>query len=242
MNLLLFNPNQVAADGTATASPRQLHHLRQVLGASAGSVFRAGIIGGRQGNATVLHCDENSARLALDLPDAPSPRPSVDLVLALPRPKVARRVLQTAASFGVGHIDLVNAWRVDKSYLDSPAYATDDMHTQLVLGCEQGRTTWLPTVTLHRRLMLFFDGDANRPPATRKLVAHPGTNTDLSQFSHSQDTPRTVIAIGPEGGWIQRELETFVHRDYTPIWLSDRILRVETAITAALAQLELLRR
>ena len=52
----------------------------------------------------------------------------------------------------------------------------------------------------------------------------------------------TTLAIGPEGGWIQREVDTFIARGFTPITLGVPILRVETAVAAALGQLVLLRR
>jgi hypothetical protein len=54
--------------------------------------------------------------------------------------------------------------------------------------------------------------------------------------------PPVEIAIGPEGGWIDRELETFQEAGFQPVRLGPWILRVETAVTAALAQIELLRR
>ncbi len=51
-----------------------------------------------------------------------------------------------------------------------------------------------------------------------------------------------MIAIGPEGGWIERELETFVARGFAPVSLGTPILRVEAAVASALGQLLLLHR
>ena len=51
-----------------------------------------------------------------------------------------------------------------------------------------------------------------------------------------------MLAIGPEGGWIERELETFVERGFKPVSLGAPILRVEAAVAAALGQLLLLQR
>ena len=50
------------------------------------------------------------------------------------------------------------------------------------------------------------------------------------------------IGIGPEGGWIEREVDTFAARGFTIVSLGDAILRTEAAVAGALAQLALLRR
>ncbi|HUS65687.1 MAG TPA: RsmE family RNA methyltransferase, partial [Kofleriaceae bacterium] len=53
---------------------------------------------------------------------------------------------------------------------------------------------------------------------------------------------RTIVAIGPEGGWIDRELETFERLGFSAVSLGAAVLRVESAVAATLAQLTLLRR
>ena len=50
------------------------------------------------------------------------------------------------------------------------------------------------------------------------------------------------MAIGPEGGWIQREVDTFAARGFTPVSLGTPILRVEAAVAALLGQIALLAR
>ena len=159
----------------------------------------------------------------------------VDLVLAMPRPKVLSRIVEHAASFGVDRIDIVNAWRVDKSYLDSPKLSSQALTEAARLGCEQGRHTWVPTLQLHRRFMAWVDTLEDAPPRTR-MVAHPGGATTVA--AHPVEG-RVVIAIGPEGGWIDRELETFDRLGFARVTLSASVLRSEVAVSAALAQLEL---
>ena len=45
------------------------------------------------------------------------------------------------------------------------------------------------------------------------------------------------LALGPEGGFIPYEVESFRQRGFTPVSLGDRILSVEVALTAALGVL-----
>jgi 16S rRNA (uracil1498-N3)-methyltransferase len=184
-------------------------------------------------------------RVALTEP-APPPLP-IELVLAVPRPKVLSRTIEIAAAFGVSRIELTNAWRVDKSYLSSPRVAPQALALAARLGAEQGATTHVPPIALHRRLMELLDGRwpaADAPPRT-KLVAHPGgapiERAVEAALADSGGDP-IALAIGPEGGWIPREVETFAARGFAVVSLGAAILRVEAAVAAALGQLVLLRR
>jgi RsmE family RNA methyltransferase len=261
VNLLLVDPAELGNDATCTLGDRRAVHLRRVLGAVVGSRVRAGLVGGGLGTAEVI-ADDGAAftlRLVVSEP-APLPLP-IELVLAIPRPKVLTRVVEIAAAFGVARIDLTNAWRVDKSYLDSPRLAPDALAHAARLGAEQGATTQLPVICVHRRLMSLLDerSDASLPeagppgspdrtgtiqrwpePPARKLIAHPGA-PPIETAVAGPAVP-LVLAIGPEGGWITREIETFVARGFSPVSLGAPILRVEAAVAAALGQLLVLRR
>jgi len=241
VNLLLVERDELADDGTIRLADRRAEHLRGVIGVTLGQHVRAGVIAGGLGTAEVLADDGVTMTLRLALSAPPSQPLPIELVLALPRPKVLTRVLEAAAAFGVSRIELTNAWRVDKSYLRSPRLATEAIAEAVRLGAEQGATTHLPPVTVHPRLMGLLD--VRWPPAgggtpATKLIAHPGAPA-------IETVPLTwplVLAIGPEGGWIQRELDTFIERGFTPVSIGAPILRVESAIAAALGQLLLLQR
>ncbi|HVK77491.1 MAG TPA: RsmE family RNA methyltransferase [Kofleriaceae bacterium] len=245
MNLLLLEPGEAAA-APVRVGGRRAEHLRRVLKVAIGDQIRAGVIGGPVGAATIVGDDGVEVELALALDGmAPAPMP-IDLVLAIPRPKVLSRVLETAAAFAVRRIDLVNAWRVDKAYLDSPRLAAAAIDEHLRLGAEQGMTTHLPAATVHRRLMPFLDEHHPAGAMSRgaRLCAHARGGVPIEEAWRGGDTrgqPLT-LAIGPEGGWIEREVETFAARGFAIVTLADAVLRVEAAVAAALGQLALLLR
>ncbi len=240
MNLLLVDRREISANGTVRLEGRRAEHLRNVLRVTIGDTCRAGIVGGELGTARVMAIDPEAITMHLESEGPPRPPLPIEIVLAIPRPKVLSRTLEHLAAFGVSRIDLTNAWRVDKSYLGSPRLQPDHVDAALRLGAEQGATTHLPDVHVHRRLMTLLDArwPAEQPPMASRLIAHPG--------SPPVETVRlvwpAVIAIGPEGGWIPRELETFVSRGFTPVSIGEPILRVEAAISAVVGQLILLRR
>ena len=242
MNLLLFDPAELP-ENEVTLAPgdRRAEHLRRVLRARPGLVLRAGAIRGATGRAEILADDERGMRLRVMLDGPVSPRPAIDLILAVPRPKVLPRVLETAASFGVGRIDLCNAWRVDRSYLASPRLAAAELAAALRLGCEQGATTWLPDVELHPLLMPFLRAPGRWTGESRRVIAHPRAGAPIEAVVGPGSAP-ALIAIGPEGGWIDRELDSFAELGFVPAHLGGAVLRVEAAVAAVLAQVQLLQR
>lgn len=239
MNLLLVDVGEVRGDGTCTIADRRAHHLRSVLGIAIGSQVRAGLVGGAVGTGEVIGDDGTAVTLRLDLRGAPPPPLDVELVLAVPRPKVITRTIEIAASFALRRIDLTNAWRVDKSYLGSPRLAAGALALAARFGAEQGATTHLPIIAVHDRLMGLLDDRFATPGAGQRVIASPGAPPIERVIDRRGPI---VIAIGPEGGWIERELETFVARGFAPVSLGTPILRVEAAVASALGQLSLIDR
>jgi RsmE family RNA methyltransferase len=236
--LLLLDAGEIA-DGRVVLDGRRARHLIEVLRVVVGQRLRAGVVGGAVGEAEVLAVRADTVEIAVTLDGAPPEAPAIDLAVAVPRPKVLSRVVQHAAAHGVRRIDLVNAWRVDKSYLGSSRLDDAAIDLALRLGAEQGVTTHLPEVAVHRRLMAWLDGPL--PDAVR-LLADARAGVDLERVLPPGDARPVLVAIGPEGGWIEREVETFVARGFAPVRLGAAVLRVEAAVTAALAQIALLRR
>ncbi len=243
MNLLLLEPAELAGAGgevVIAASDRRARHVREVLRAEVGQRLRAGVVGGATGQAEVLAV-EPDLRLRAELDGPASRRPAVDLVAAVPRPKALSRLVQSAAALGVGRIDLVNAWRVDKSYFDSPRLAPAALAEDARLGCEQGATTWVPEVEVHRLLMPFLE-EPRWPAAVTRLVAHPRGEALIEEVVPPGHTGAIALAVGPEGGWIDRELDSLAGRGFRAVRLGAAVLRADTAVAALLAQIELLRR
>lgn len=243
MNLLLLEPGEVDGD-VVDLTGRRARHVIAVLGASAGDRVRLGMMRGATGNGVVESIGRGRVRLRVELTTEPAPPPPVSLVLALPRPKSLSRALETAAQLGVRRIDLVNAWRVDKSYFDSPRLEPAKLRDSLVLGCEQGATTWLPAVEVHRLFTPFVRRAlAERVAGGRAagLLLHPRDAQPIEAVAGDR-AGDLIVAIGPDGGWIDRELSTFDDIGFRRASLGERVLRTDVAVAAALAQLTLLRR
>src|SRR5690606_4118602 len=119
MNLLLLEPSEISSEGEVVLDGRRARHLIDVLKVREGSVVRAGVIDGPIGSARVVGVDAVRVRLSAHLEGPLPPRPAVDLLLALPRPKVLKRLWAQLAALGVGTVVLTNASRVERFYFDS---------------------------------------------------------------------------------------------------------------------------
>jgi 16S rRNA (uracil1498-N3)-methyltransferase len=238
VNLVLLDPDELRADGTARLGGRRAAHVTQVLRAAAGDRILAGVVGGRMGEAEVLAASPEEIVLRPALDRAPPPPSPVSLLLALPRPKILRRVLQAAASMGVKRILLLGSYRVEKSYFASPFLAPDAVRAELLLGLEQGRDTVVPEVVV-RRLFKPFVEDELDPlfPSGTRLLAHPAGAAPLEDLAPS--APHATLAIGPEGGWTSYEADELRRRRFAPFSLGPRVLRVDAAVPYALGQVEL---
>ncbi len=230
MNLLLLEPEELRDDGTARLGGRRARHVRAVLGASAGSRIRAGVVGGRMGEAEVLSSEEGELVLAPRLDQEPPPPAPLQLLLALPRPKVLRRVLQAVASMGVKRLVLCGSYRVERSYFGSPALEAGALRAELLLGLEQGRDTVLPRVDVRRLFKPFVEDElATLLPAPVRLLADPLTDRPLPPAAGRD----VVLAIGPEGGFTAYEAGLLAASGFVPFSLGRRVLRVDTAVSFA---------
>lgn len=227
MNLVLVEPAEVQPDGTARLRDRRARHVREVHRAAVGDVLRAGVVGGRWGEATVLALDDSEVVLALRPDREPPPKLGLELLLALPRPKILRKVLQAAASMGIARLVLVNALRVEKSYFDSPVLTAEGLRAELLLGLEQARDTLLPEVLIRPRFKPFVEDElaALWPAGVTKLVAHPAAERPVAPAPAP-----AVLAIGPEGGWIPYEVAKLEEAGFTTFSAGPRILRVDVAV------------
>lgn len=233
MNLVLLFDEDFVAPDQVRLTGRRLAHVREVHRADVGDELAVGRLGGRLGRGRVTRVDAEALDLTVTLDQEPPPKLPLTLLLALPRPKVLNRAVAAATSLGVGRIVLLNAWKVEKSYWKSPKLGEENLLQQRLLGLEQAKDTVLPELVLARRFRPFVEDELpGLLPGRRALLAHPGVAGDLRG-----PLGPTVLAVGPEGGWIEAEVASFRALGFEGVDLGPRILRVETALAALVGRL-----
>ncbi len=213
---------------------RRAEHVREVHRLSAGDELVVGMADGMIGSARVIGAGQ-TLELEVTLDRHPPPALDVTLVLAVPRPKVLNRVVAAVTSLGVKRIFLMNAWRVEKSYWRSPRMSAENLRAQSILGLEQARDTILPAIEIRRLFRPFVEDELPSIIAgTTALLAHPYAEQPCPRDVHGPIT----LAIGPEGGFVQPEIDSLTKIGFRPVTLGERILRVETAVATILGYLK----
>ena len=233
MNLILFE--EPFESIWLAANDERARHLRTVLRAEVGSLVYVGFVNGSIARTQVVASDP-AGRYELKVV-ATEPAPDllpIHLLIGLPRPHTARRILFEAASLGVRSMHFFQTSKSEPSYAKSRLWQTDEWRDRLLRGVEQAFGTRLPEVGLHADMLSAM---AKLPEASAK-IALDNYEADDSLGSVLLDHDDTVvIATGPERGWSAEERAVFREKNWSLAHLGPNVLRTETACVAAVAAL-----
>jgi 16S rRNA (uracil1498-N3)-methyltransferase len=234
MNIILVGEEELDK-GRVILTDHRAGHIVTVLKSKIGDRIRIGVIDGHKGTGRI--CSLNPGKpyrveLALDLNREEPSVPPIDLLLALPRPIMLKRIFSQAAALGFGSIILINANRVEKSFWEAGLLQEDAYRPHLLAGLEQAVDTRLPAIQCYRRFRPFVEDVL--PGITAKyshcLVAHPGAELTLKKVLAGGRQGRILLAVGPEGGWVDYEVQRFIEKGFSAFTLGERILKVDTAV------------
>lgn len=136
----------------------QLAHIKNVLKRGINDPIKIGQLGGGLGVARIAHMTDTTITLdKVTLTQPPPPKLGVSVILALPRPKVLRRLIIDMTALGVNDIILVNSHRSQKSYWQSPLLKRVPEFIQE--GLQQAVDTIAPNVYFKKRLRPFVEDD-----------------------------------------------------------------------------------
>jgi RsmE family RNA methyltransferase len=208
--------------------------MTDVHKAKPGDTLRVGIVNGLMGTGTVLSIDSTSCKMDVACIDKPPKPLPCTLLLALPRPKVLRRIIECVSAMGVKKIYIMETWRVEKGFWKSPFLDETVLREQCILGLEQACDTVMPEIIIKRRFRPFIEDEI---PAvvknTRAIVMHPQAE---NSFPSRLEGPIT-LAIGPEGGFIPFEVDLLKNNGFEEFAFGKRVLRVEQVVPAILGRL-----
>jgi RsmE family RNA methyltransferase len=229
MNIILFDamPDQ----NTIAATDFRAQHIRKILRLSQGDQFTMGVVNGFWGTATITAMDESHLIFSFEKQGEASPLAPVTLLVAQVRPICMKRILREAVSFGIERIVITGADTAERSYQSAKLWTTGEYASYMLDGAMQSGKTSMPSLvqvdSVDKALALDI-------PWQTKLVLDPVVQQNpLSRISSLQEP--VVIAVGPERGWSQRERDLFHQKEFISCTMGSRILRTETACSAAIA-------
>ena len=216
----------------------QLEHLNKVLKVKIGQKFKAILIAEGLCVASCLEIKENSIIFELNQFKEAEKR-TFDLLIGLARPQSLKKVLEYAAGQPVGRIHFFKAELSEKSYSTSKIFDLENLNKILHQGLSQcGRFDTIPDITIHTSFPNELISNYQN-----KYILSLKSKTSITGIPSIEDehfTSPPLFAFGPERGFTDSELNKFESLGFHDILLSKSILRVETAVIALCAQLELL--
>ena len=225
MNLVLINKKE-SIDGIPIEDPRAIH-LTQTVGLQAGKTFFVGIKNGFRGLATIQEINQRLI-FTVEWEKEQQARLPLELIVGLPRPQTAKKILYDAASLGINKIIFFVSEKGDPGYLSSSLWKNNEWEDFVLRGSEQACSCQVPEV-IH--VSSIKEGIKLLHPKSWRVCLDPYTakeplKTNVVKFSFG------TLAIGPERGWSDDERSILENHEFFFYHLGDRILRVETACTA----------
>ena len=227
-------------DGRAILSGDGAHHLGRVLRAEAGQSYELS-----DGRAVWLARVERVGRDAVEFAlvepiQVRAPRLEATLLLAIVKFDRFEWALEKATELGADVIVPLAADRSEKALVSSAAKRAERWERILMESAQQARCLrppeLRPLATPAAALRSVEDGlkvllsERSEAPPLRSLLGPKA----VQQFAPSSDRVRVALAIGPEGGWTDREFAEAAAAGFLEASLGSNILRAETAVAAGL--------
>lgn len=244
MNLLLILPEEISAEnialirGVRARELIQLHDLRKDLS------IRAGVLGGKSGKATIKKIESEQLELEVDLYQPELPRSNCTLLVGACRPQTSKRIIEFAACAGVNSLHFVRSSQSDKNYLTSKVLQPEQRLKHLIKGLEQAADTIMPEVQVHLSFKSFMlklcSNDLGFKNNNSNLFvgdtrAGAWSLDGISSHLRSPDQ-HTVLAIGPESGFSDFEMDSLKQAGFQSLSLGNRQFRIEQALMMLFAQ------
>ena len=235
MNIILLEKEEIK-QGYVVLSDRRAKHIVKVLRSDSGDLVRIGVIDGDVGTGEIVKIQKKFpfiVELIVKLTPQNDSSPAIDLLLALPRPIMLKRILSQVTALGVGKIFIINANRVEKSFWESSILEYEQYRPHIIQGLEQAVDTYLPEVRIFRHFRPFVEDELPEiaKKYTHQLLAHPQGKQTLSASMRTKKG-RVLYGIGPEGGWVDFELKKFEETGMITFSIGTRVLKVDTATVA----------
>ena len=235
MNWIMVDRDELDHTQEVWLSGDRAKHIRSVLQLSVGDQIRMSCVNGPLGKGTIREWREDRVRVACDWDEVPA-KPILHLILAMPRPKVLRRLWAQIAALGVSNIYLLGADQVERYYFDSHVVQPDIYTPLLREGLAQSGGNWMPNVSVYPRFDCFLKEVLPTAFSNHlKWVADPREKaTFIDQLSGISNNKDWLLAVGPEGGWSISELALLKDHGFLSVGLGSRILRIDTATISLL--------
>lgn len=238
-----FAPSLDPGDETVVLPRDEAEHLTRVLRLGPGdnvSVFDGR---GHEFLARIVTASRRDVRVQVLSRAEPAAEPSVALTLVQAVLKTDKMddIVRDAVMLGVAALQPIVTSRTDVTVAALVRSARVDRWKRVALASvRQSRRAVIPEI----RTPLSFESwlDERRPADTLMLV-EPGASADAESLSAIRDRKipsEAAVAVGPEGGWAEKEWTAARARGIRLVTLGRRTLRADAVPVAAVTVLQYL--
>jgi 16S rRNA (uracil1498-N3)-methyltransferase len=251
VNSLVVLPSEMMDQTRALLEGARAAYAFDTHGVREGQLVKVSVLGGLRGEAKILEATSTRVFLETHLSLPCRERAPISLVVGVCRPQTIKKVVQAAVMFGVSSLHFVRSELGDKSYLQSRSLDPAELEEETIKALEQVWDSCAPEIVVHRTFSYFMEHKVSgiadllaRESAEKYLarfVAHPGGRAlGCADAPRLKDAP-AIVAIGPERGWSDGEIESFRNAGFEVLGLGERVVRVELALVFLLGRLTMLR-
>jgi 16S rRNA (uracil1498-N3)-methyltransferase len=207
-------------------------HLVRVLRARVGQEFDIAT-GTRVRRGRVVSVTEERVEFELGEELSATATAEITLLLAIFKFDRLEWAIEKCTELGVCRIVPVISQRTDTHLAAASASRADRWRRIALQASEQSRRLAPPEIADPIK----FAESLALPGGLRIVLSESESETRLSDALDAASTAQNgvLLAIGPEGGWTEEELQAFQHSGWTSASLGPTILRAETAAIAATA-------
>ncbi|MFN5514611.1 MAG: 16S rRNA (uracil(1498)-N(3))-methyltransferase [Cyanobacteriota bacterium] len=215
-----------------TLTPEQSHYLFRVLRLSPGASLVA--LDGR-GRSWRARLEAKALALEEVLVENRELSLGVDLAVALPKGNALEEILRPCAELGVRDIYPILSQRALLKPSDQKLTRWRRILTEAAEQCER---QWAPQLFAPQPWQEFLAGSRENTAHYLCVPRHscPSLTGALCRRLTEAPPQSLTLAIGPEGGWTDAEVQVALDQGWEAVSLGPRILRAVTAPIVALAQ------
>jgi 16S rRNA (uracil1498-N3)-methyltransferase len=224
-----FYTNSPLGLGLVTLEGPEAHHLATVCRRSAGDAVCLFNGDGREYPAEVISASRRDVSLNVLSVESPARELGFRLEVAAPLPKGDRGqfLVEKLTELGVTHFTPL---RTKRSIVHPGDAKREKLQRYVIEASKQcGRNVLMEVATMAD--WATYAAGADLPPT--RLIAHPGGDEVRPDVAWRD----RVVAVGPEGGFMDDEVELARSHGWQVVGLGPRILRIETAAIVLAARL-----
>ncbi|MBN2618645.1 MAG: RNA methyltransferase [Spirochaetales bacterium] len=222
MNLILFTIDEDL--NFLSINDKRTKHILEIIKPEVNSTLDYGIVNKEKGKLKIINIDDKGIYFEVQPIESNDEFYPITLIIGTPRPPVAKRLIKDLTTSGVEKIIMCATDLGEKSYLTSNLWKDNNYLENVYEGCSQGESYLVPKIEKYfslKKALESIDYNGNK-------IALDNISPDFNISNFRPEHLKSVVVIGGERGFSDREREMLKEFNYNIFKMGNRVLRTET--------------